>query len=139
MAKDERIERLRAVPLFAACDDRQLAFIASRVEDVDVPAGKTLCRESERGGDLFIVLSGEADVLRDGAKVSRAGAGDFFGEIALIDGGPRTATVVSATAMRCLVLGPAQFRDVLHQDSDIARQLLYAVTKRLRSIAPHAD
>jgi CRP/FNR family transcriptional regulator len=63
------------------------------------------------------------------------GPGDFFGEIALIDHGPRSATVTASSPMRLLILGSAQFQDVLHQDPDMARQLLYAVTKRLRAAA----
>ena len=133
VSKDERIARLRAVPLFAGCNDKQLAFIATRVDELDFPTGKVLCEEGKSGGDFFIVLSGTADVRRRGNTVNRMGPGDFFGEIALLDQGPRSATVVTTSAMRALVLGPAQFQDVLHQDSEIARQMLYVVTKRLRA------
>ncbi len=133
--KDERVERLRAVPLFVGCTEQQLRFIATRVEDVDLPAGKILCAEGALGGDFFIVLSGEADVRRGGATVNTMRVGDFFGEISLIDQGPRSATVIAKTPMRCLVLSASQFQDVLHQNGDIARQLLYAVTKRLRATA----
>lgn len=136
MAKDQRVELLRKVPLFESCTDKQLEFIVTRVEDVDLAAGRTLCQEGESGGDFFIVLSGEADVRRGGKHIRKMGPGDFFGEIALIDQGPRSATVVATTPMRCLVLGPSQFQDVLHQNGDIARQLLYAVTKRLRATSP---
>ncbi|MBI2323705.1 MAG: cyclic nucleotide-binding domain-containing protein [Chloroflexi bacterium] len=135
MAKDERIERLRAVPLFAGCTDKQLAFIATRVEDLDFPAGKVLTEQGKSGGEFFIVLSGEAEVRHDGAVVNRMKAGDHFGEIALLDNGPRTATVVTTSPMRCLVLSPRQFQDVLHQDADIAVTLLHAVVRRLRNAA----
>jgi CRP-like cAMP-binding protein len=133
VAKDERIARLRAVPLFSGCSDKQLAFIATRVEELDFPAGKVLCEEGKSGGDFFIVLSGTADVRRRGNTMTRMGPGDFFGEIALLDQGPRSATVVTTSPMRALVLGPSQFQDVLYQDAEIARHLLYAVTKRLRA------
>ncbi len=135
MGKDERVERLRAVPLFSASNDKQLAFIASRVEDVDVPSGRVLTREGESGGEFFIVVSGEAEVRRGGAVVDTIGPGDFFGEIALLDNGPRTATVTATSPMRLLVLSPRQFQDVLHQESDIAVTLLHAVTRRLRKAA----
>lgn len=127
------MDLLRKVPLFEACTDKQLEFIVTRVEDLDFAAGRTLCQEGQSGGDFFVVLSGKADVKRAGKPVRTMGPGDFFGEIALIDQGPRSATVVATTPMRCLVLGPSQFQDVLHQNGDIARQLLYAVTKRLRA------
>ena len=137
MAKDERVELLRKVHLFAGCTDKQLAFIATQVEDVDVPAGKVLCAEGQSGGDFFVVVSGNAQVDRGGKKLDAIGPGVFFGEIALIDQGPRTATVTATSPMRLIVLGPAQFRDVLNADPQMARQLLYAVTKRLRAAGPH--
>ena len=133
VAKDDRVSRLRSVPLFAGCTDKQLAFIATRVEELDFPTGKVLCEEGKSGGDFFIVLSGTADVKRRGKTVDGMGPGEFFGEIALLDQGPRTATIVTTSPMRALVLGPTQFQDVLYQDGEIARQMLYAVTKRLRA------
>ncbi len=133
MSRDERVERLRSVPLFSACTEKQLEFIATRVEDLEFAPGRMLCEEGRSGGDFFIVLSGRADVRRAGKTVNTMVPGDFFGEIALLDQGPRTATVVATTAMRCFVLGPGQFQDVLYQNGDIARQMLYAVTKRLRA------
>lgn len=133
MPKDERVERLRAIPLFMACSEKQLQFIATRVEDLEFKAGKVLCEQGRSGGEFFIVLSGEAEVERDGKIVDTIKAGDHFGEIALIDDGPRTATVTAKTPLRCLVLAPRQFQDVLHQDAEIAVHILRDVTKRLRA------
>jgi CRP-like cAMP-binding protein len=133
VAKDERVERLRAIPLFSGCNEKQLQFIATRVEDLDFKAGKVLCEQGKSGGDFFIVLSGEAEVLRDGKVVDRITPFDHFGEIALLDNGPRTATVTAKTALRCLVLSPRQFQDVLHQDAEIAVHMLRDVTRRLRA------
>lgn len=130
------IKRLRDVPLFGACTDKQLQFIASRVDELDFPAGKTLCVEGKSGGDFFIVLSGTAEVRRSGQVIGAMKEGDFFGEIALLDNGPRSATIVSTSPMRCLVLGPRQFQDVLHQNGEIAVMLLRAVTQRLRQTGP---
>ena len=84
MAKDERVELLRTVHLFAGCTDKQLAFIATQVEDVDVPAGKVLCTEGASGGDFFVVVSGTAKVERGGTTLNQLGPGAFFGEIALM-------------------------------------------------------
>ena len=108
---DARLARLRSVPLFAGCTDKELTFIASRVDEVEFPVGKVLTKKGESGGD-------------------------FFGEIALLDNGPRTATVKAATPMRCLVLGHEQLRDVLHQNAEIAVKVLRAVTQRLRAATP---
>ncbi len=135
VAKDERVERLGAVPLFTGCSEKQLQFIATRVEDLDFAAGTVLTEQGQSGGEFFIVLSGEAEVRRDGAVADTIRPGDFFGEIALLDNGPRTATIVAKTPMRCLVLSPRQFQDVLHQDAEIAVTLLHAVTRRLRAAA----
>lgn len=132
---DARVERLRSVPLFAGCTDKELGFIASRVDEVDLPAGKVLTEKGRSGGDFFIILEGQAEVDADQGKRT-LGPGEFFGEIALIDNGPRTATVRAVTPMRCLVLGHAQFRDVLHQNGEIAVKILRAVTERLRAATP---
>lgn len=136
---DARTDRLRRVPLFAGCTDKQLQFIAGRVEELDLPAGMVLCREGASGGDFFVLLSGSADVSVKGAKVKSLGPGDFFGEIALLDNGPRSATVTVREPARALVLGPSQFRDVLHQNAEIAVTMLIAVVDRLRagSHLPH--
>lgn len=133
MAKDPRVDRLRKVPLFDACDDKQLAFIATRVDEVDVPVGKTLTEEGQPGGEFFVILSGDAEVRRGGAKVAWLTTGDYFGEIALLDNGARTATVVATSPMRCLVLSPSQFQDVLFQDPSIAVTMLHTVVRRIRN------
>ena len=132
---DPRVERLRTVPLFASCTEKELQFISSHVDEVDFASGRTLCKKGETGGDFFVILEGSARVeASEGQRI--LGPGEFFGEIALLDNGPRTATVVAATPMRCLVLGHEQFRDVLHQNADIAIKMLRVVTVRLRAAAP---
>ena len=136
---DERLERLRRVPLCAACTDKQLRFISTRVEELDFPAGKELCVEGQRGADFFIIVDGAAECLTRGEVIRHLGPGDFFGEIALLDQGPRTATIRTTTPSRCLVLGPAQFSDLLHQNAEIAVTILHAVVKRLRSAAAAPD
>ncbi|CAN5248655.1 N/A [soil metagenome] len=132
---DPRLEQLRRVPLFAACTDKQLRFITTRVEDMDFPSGKELCVEGQRGADFFIIVTGAAECISRGQVVRTLGPGDFFGEIALLDQGPRTATIRTTAPSRCLVLGPAQFSDLLHQNAEIAVTILHAVVKRLRGAA----
>lgn len=134
---DPRVERLRRVPLFAACTDKQLQFIAGRVDELDLPAGTVLCREGQSGGDFFVLLSGTAEVSAGGKPIRTLREGEFFGEIALLDNGPRTATVAVKEPARALVLGPAQFRDILHQNIEIATTMLYAVVERLRAGGGH--
>jgi CRP-like cAMP-binding protein len=132
VAKDPRVDRLRKIPLFDACNEKQLEFIATRVDEVDVASGKTLTQEGKSGGEFFIILNGDAEVSRGGRAVDTLHAGDHFGEIALLDNGPRTATVVAKTPLRCLVLSPGQFQDVLYQDPSVAVTMLHSVVRRLR-------
>ncbi|HVR88905.1 MAG TPA: cyclic nucleotide-binding domain-containing protein [Candidatus Limnocylindria bacterium] len=129
---DPRVARLKAVPIFAHCTAAQLAFIVTQVEDMDFKAGRVLCREGQSGGDFFILLSGEAEVTRRKKDVATMRTGDFFGEIALVDGGKRTASVTATTDCRCLVLGPRQFQNVLHNDADIANAVMRALAARVR-------
>lgn len=130
---DPRIAQLQRVPLFAQCGSKELEFIATQVEDLDFPAGKELCHEGHSGGDFFILLSGTATVTRLGKEINHLGPGDFFGEIALLDHGPRTATVLTTSPTRCLVLGPRQFHSVLRQQAEIAIAVFAAVAARLRA------
>lgn len=137
---DAKTTQLKAVPLFAHCTAKELAFIATQVEDMDFPAGKVLCREGQSGGDFFILTSGAAEVTRGTKQITEMVPGDFFGEIALVDGGKRTATVTTTVPSRCLVLGPRQFQNVLHQDADIAHSIMKALTLRVREAgAAQAD
>ena len=121
----EAVQRLRAVPLFSSCNDKEVQFIATQLEEMDFPAGRTLCDEGKSGGDFFIILSGNVEVTRGGKHVPTLKEDDFLGEISLVDNGPRTATVVASSPMRCLVLGPWQFQSVLHQNADIAVRVPY--------------
>ncbi|MDP9245400.1 MAG: cyclic nucleotide-binding domain-containing protein [Chloroflexota bacterium] len=129
---DARAARLKAVPLFAHCDAKQIDFIVTQVEEMDFPVGRVLCTEGTHGGDFFILESGAADVTRGGKKIATMQPGDFFGEIALVDGGLRTATVTTAAPSRCLVLGPRQFQNVLHQNVEIIHSVMKALTMRVR-------
>ncbi len=137
---DQRVTRLKAVPLFAHCTTKQLQFIVTQVEDMEFPAGRVLCREGQSGADFFVLLSGAADVMRKGRKIAKMKPGDFFGEIALVDHGPRTATVTTTEPSRCLVLGPSQFQNVLHEDAAIAHSVMRALAVRVRENGtPKAD
>jgi CRP/FNR family transcriptional regulator, cyclic AMP receptor protein len=129
---DPRVARLKAVPLFTHCTTKQIQFIATQVEDMDFAVGRVLCKEGQSGGDFFVLLAGAADVTRKGQQIAKMIPGDFFGEIAVVDGGPRTATVTTTEPSRCLVLGPRQFQNVIHQDTDIAHSVMKALTLRVR-------
>ena len=130
---DPRIEMLKSVPLFAECDDKQLAFIATQVDEVDFVAGRDLCREGSGGGEFFIILSGNAEVRRQGRHLRELGPGDFFGEIALLDGGPRTATVTATSDVTLYGLTEWSFRGLMQQHPSIAVKTLIAMAGRLRN------
>ncbi len=132
----ESEQLLRKVPLFARCSAQELRFIAARVEEREFPAGARLCTQGEPGSDFFMILDGVAEARRDGQLLRTIGPGDFFGEIALLDKGPRTATVSSTILLRCLVLGSQQFREVIERNADVAVRILDAVTVRLRTLVP---
>src|SRR5207237_1651698 len=108
---DPRVARLKAVPLFAHCNGKQIEFIATQVEDMEFAAGRVLCTEGQSGGDFFVLLSGAADVTRKGRRIARMAPGHFFGGVAVLDGGPRPATVPTTEPNRCLLLGPGPFPD----------------------------
>lgn len=135
MRQDAKLDRLAAIPLFAHADRKQLERIAALCTEVHVPAGRTLCREGEPGQEFFVVEEGEAAVTVGGSEVATLGAGAFFGELALLDGQARTATVTSRTDMQLLVLTAGEFSAALHADPMIAVRMLPAIGARLRAKA----
>lgn len=104
---------LRALAIFEDLDAAELSRIDALTCEMAIPAGRTLMRQGQPGSESVIVVSGQADVLIDGRVVSRIGAGDVVGEMALLDGRPRSATVVAATDMRLLVLDRGQFAELM--------------------------
>ncbi|HEY7605034.1 MAG TPA: cyclic nucleotide-binding domain-containing protein [Gaiellaceae bacterium] len=119
------------VPLFARCSKRELATIATLADEVDLPVGKVLATEGDRGREFFIVLEGSAGVRHDGLDLPPLGAGDFFGEIALVTDKARTATVTATTPMRALVITDRAFRELLRNSPEIQGKVLAAVADRL--------
>jgi putative iron-dependent peroxidase len=130
---DEREEALRKIPLFERCSAHEVRYIAARAETREYAIGATLCSEGERGTDFFVIVNGTAEAQHGGAALATLGPGDFFGEIALIDERPRSATVIASSAMRCFVIPARKFRDVLGQNPAITVRVLDAVTRRLRT------
>jgi CRP-like cAMP-binding protein len=131
--KSDHIRLLGDVSLFRACTDKELAHIASLTTEVDVPADDVLCREGESGSEFFVIIDGEASVTIDGELRAKIGPGSFFGEMALLDGGPRIATVTATTPARLLVLSRQEFFSLLDGAPRVARQLLTAIGARLRT------
>src|ERR687896_2583508 len=99
---DDRVELLERVPLFAGAERDVLDEIGRHAEELDVPAGTVLTHEGRHEGYFFIIVSGTVRIERGGRTINTIGATDFLGEIALLDGGPRTATAIAATSCRLL-------------------------------------
>jgi CRP/FNR family transcriptional regulator, cyclic AMP receptor protein len=133
MNKNSKTESLRNVPLFEGLSRRELSALASATDEVDLPEGRTLTLEGGVGTEFVVLADGIADVERAGERVNRLGPGDFFGEIALVTGGPRTATVTTRTPARLLVLSRPAFRSLLRTSPRIKRRILASAALRLAS------
>ena len=135
MSRNPKVEQLRKIPLFDHCSKRELAGLAALVDELELPEGQTLAREGERGKEFLVLADGIADVASDGEVVNRLGPGDFFGEISLLEGGPRTATVSAATEIRLLALTAWVFQRIVAQNPKIASKMLKVMAQRLRTSA----
>jgi CRP/FNR family cyclic AMP-dependent transcriptional regulator len=133
MAQDAKLDRLAGIPLFSGAERRQLERLAALCTEVDVPEGRVLCREGEPGHEFFVIADGTAVVSVGGRDVATLRTGDFFGELALLDGRARTATVTANSAMRVLVLSRAEFSAMVHEDPIVAVRMLPAIGARLRA------
>ena len=136
MARDEKLELLHRIPLFSGIDRRGLERLGMLSDEVDVPAGKVLMRQGESGRDMMVIVVGNVVVERDGQRVNTLGAGDFFGEIALIDGGPRTATVTTEEPTRLLVITHRDFHAMMDEFPDVQEQVLSTLAHRIRQHEP---
>ena len=132
MGSKEIVSQLAKVPLFSGCSQRDLQTISRVVKDIDHPAGTVIAREGDPGVGLFVIVGGSADVSIGGKKKASLGPGEFFGEIALLDGGPRTATVTATSDVRLLGLTEWVFRGLMQEHPSIGVKTLQAMAGRLR-------
>jgi CRP/FNR family cyclic AMP-dependent transcriptional regulator len=123
---------LKKVPLFAGLDGRELEQIAGTMRERRVSAGDVVLEQGAGGAGFFVVAEGEADVTVDGNPVRTIGPGDYFGEIALLTGSDRTATVTARTDMCCYGMTPWDFKPLVESNSAIAWKLLTAMAQKLR-------
>jgi trk system potassium uptake protein TrkA len=136
---DERIQLLRNIWLFSTCDDEELSRIAAVAEPREAALGAELTTQGEEGREFFVIVSGDASAAVDGEEVGTIGPGGFFGEMALIDGGERVATVTATAPMKLLVLDRDDFNEMLEVAMpQIAPKLLAVVGARMRAIEEHA-
>ena len=134
MARSSYLDHLASAPLFSACSKKELQAVARASDEVDVPAGHTLCEQGAMGREAFIIMEGTAEVRRNNKKVASLGPGACVGELALLDHGPRTATVVAATDLKLLVIGAREFAAIIDEVPPIAHKLLRTLAARIRDL-----
>ena len=132
MAINDMVEHLGGVPIFEGCSKKDLQTIARQVREITHDAGYVIATEGDPGAGLFVIGDGEADVTIGGKRVNHLEAGDFFGEMALLDGGPRTATVTATTPITLYALTEWVFRGLLAEHPSIAMRTLETMASRLR-------
>lgn len=125
-------ESVRSVPLFREFSDRELGDVMQVAKRVDYPAGATVATEGERGLGFHLILDGSAEVTVRGEGRGVLGQGDYFGEISLLDGGPRTATVTTTTPVRTLSIVSWDFGPLLDRHPQMARKLLVGLCAIIR-------
>jgi CRP-like cAMP-binding protein len=131
LRKNAKIELLKRVPLFSACSKRELGEIAMLADELDLPKARNLTKEGTAGWEFIVLIQGEADVVRKGRVVNELGPGDFIGEIALVSGKPRTATVRTRGPARILVVTASGFRALMHDVPSIQDKVLAALAARI--------
>jgi CRP-like cAMP-binding protein len=131
MHQRQRVAQLANVPLFANCSKRELARLLSRTRSEMVDAGHTLFVEGAPSGNMYVILSGSAVVRKNGRKVARIGAGDVVGELSVILGGQRNATVQAETPLEWLVLDRASLRQAIDEVPGLGWKVLTSVAARL--------
>jgi CRP-like cAMP-binding protein len=129
----DAVEALSRVRLLAGVERRDLERLARSFRERRFDAGQVVTREGEEGSGFFIILEGSAEVSVAGEQRRRLGPGDPLGEMALIDRGPRSATVVASTDLTCLALTPWEFRAFVEEHPTVAWSLLEAMAQRLRA------
>ena len=125
-------QRLGEVPLFRACSKQDLRRIARLADPDDVKEGETLVQEGKQGHELYVILSGEAVVIRHGRKVATLGPGEYFGELAVLHPAPRTATVKATSPMEVLIVTSNHLSLLLQDVPLVARKLLVGMAGRLQ-------
>jgi len=129
---------LQTLPLFAGLSPKELTQIALLMNELEVPAGKRLATMGDAGREMFIIVDGRARVATRRGRPVHLGPGDCFGEMSLIDGEPRSATVEAATPMHLLVLGYREFWQLLDESLPMVRKIMRTLATRLRQVEKSA-
>jgi CRP/FNR family transcriptional regulator, cyclic AMP receptor protein len=133
--QDKKVESLKRAPLFEGLSRKELVQLARLSDDLEVPSGRVLCKEGDRGREFFVLVEGKVDVARKGRRVATLGPGDFVGEISLLEQTPRTATVTANTPLRFFVLTARDFRRVVDENPSVERKVLRALARRVLELS----
>ena len=131
MARQQSLD-LSTIWLFSTCSTKELRMVRRALDQVAAPPGTVLCEEGTVGREFFFIVNGQASVKRGGRKIASLGPGDYFGELALLDRKPRSATVVADTDMALLTMSQREFTGLLEDVPPLGRKLLAAMSGRLR-------
>ncbi len=131
LGRNAKMDLLKRVPLFSGCSKKELGSLALAADEIDLRDGHVLTREGRLGREFFVLIEGTARVTRNGRKLADLGAGDWFGEIALLTDSPRTATVTATSPVHVLVITSRSFRQVVQTMPSIAVKVLASVGERL--------
>jgi CRP-like cAMP-binding protein len=134
LRKQEGIDLLRSVWLFARCSNRELDALQRIATPVDMPAGKTLTTEGDIGKEFFVIVRGKAEATRGNVAIATLGEGSFFGEMALLDREPRTATVTTLEPTTVLVIAASAFNSLVGSMPSVDRKMLVVLAERLRDV-----
>jgi CRP-like cAMP-binding protein len=137
--RSSKVALLQQVPLFQALSRKQLEQIGRLADELEVPAGKRLAIAGESGHELYVIIEGYATVKAARGRTARLGPGKFFGEMSLIDGGPRSASVEAATDMRLLVIGRREFSALLNAAPSLVNNILVTLSRRVRDAEGVSD
>jgi CRP-like cAMP-binding protein len=137
--RSEHLEALRAIPLFSLLSQRELMTVLRSAHAVAFQPGARVIEQGEKGKGAFVVTEGTAFVTSDGVQLAVLGSGSYFGEMAVIDGGPRTATVTAQTQLSTLEITPAAFRHLLGREPMIAQGVYEELCRRLKAAGNAVD
>ena len=136
LGNDSKVELIRKVPLFSKLSKKGLEDVAHIADELDLPAGKVMAEEGDRGREFFVLLEGEADVTKGDRSINTMREGDFFGEIALVTKMPRTASVTAMSDVRVLVITERDFSALLKRSPDVSRGVAEALAERVAPELP---
>jgi CRP/FNR family transcriptional regulator, cyclic AMP receptor protein len=136
LGKDGKVKLIQNIPLFSRLSKKGLEAVARIADELDLPSGKEMATQGDRGREFFVLLEGTADVTKGDQRINQMKKGDFFGEIALVTKMPRTATVTATSDVRVLVINERDFASLLKSSPEIGECVAEALAERIAPDLP---